>query len=473
MNPRLRRASTLASLLAILGVARVAAADEDDMIVPAKPVTPPASPSSPPAPSPSADDRIAKLEDEVKLARTETILGTRLATMLAPYTVTGYVQGEYQTNRASEDELAQGGVPLNRDRFVLRRARVRIDGDYKYAALQLEADGNTSRGPQLRILHAFGTLKLPGKDPKGVPIAALQVGLFDTPFGYELVEWPRTRWFMERTTASQAFFPGEPDLGAGVHGGLSFVRWSIAAMNGEPLESRVGFPGLTPRAAKDVVFKLGVETKPREDLAVSGHVSGLRGKGFHAGTDGTKGTVQWKDANEDGAIQPVELSGVPATAPVPSQLFERWAVGADLQAKLTTRLGATQVYGEVVLAKNMDRGMFVADPIVTSIDSRELAFYAGVVQEITRWGVAGFRFDHYDPNSDAFDKRGGKLLPTSQAIDTFSPLVGLRLPDPSGIDRARLLLQYDFVRDKLARDERGLPTDMKNDVLTLRLQVSL
>jgi hypothetical protein len=221
------------------------------------------------------------------------------------------------------------------------------------------------------------------------------------------------------------------------------------------------------------MFKVGVETTPRENLAVSGHVSGLRGKGFHPGADGTKGSVQWKDANEDGAIQPVELSGVPATAPVPSQLFERWAVGADLQAKLTTRLGASTIYGEIVVAKNLDRGFFVADPIVTSIDSRELGFYVGVVQEITRWGVAGFRFDHYDPNSDFFDKRGGKLIPTSQAIDTFSPLLGLRLPDPNGTDRARLLLEYDFIRDKLARDERGLPKDLDNNVLTLRLQVSL
>jgi hypothetical protein len=131
------------------------------------------------------------------------------------------------------------------------------------------------------------------------------------------------------------------------------------------------------------------------------------------------------------------------------------------------------LYGEVTVGKNMDRGLFLADPFITGTDSRELGYYVGVVQEITRWGVVGFRWDHYDPNADFFDKRAGKLIPTSQAIDTFSPLVGFVLPDPNGIDRARLLLQYDFVRDKLARDERGLPHDLKNDVLTLRLQVSL
>jgi hypothetical protein len=278
---------------------------------------------------------------------------------------------------------------------------------------------------------------------------------------------------MERTASSQAFFPGEPDVGVKFHGALSFVRWDIAAMNGEPLESKSGYPGLSPRSAKDVVFRIGVDTKPTKDLDVSGHVSGLRGKGFHPGTDATKGVVQWKDANEDGAIQPVELSGAPATAATPSQLFERWAVGADLQLKLRTSLGQSMLYGEVTVAKNMDHGLFLADPFVTGTDSRELGYYAGVVQEVTRWGVVGFRCDHYDPNADFFDKRGGKLIPTSQAIDTFSPLVGFVLPGSNGGDRARLLLQYDFVRDKLARDERGLPTDLKNDVLTLRLLVGL
>ena len=461
----------LAFALASAASRSALAQDDDDPVVPANPTPGPAAPASPAPPAPTAPTAPPAPPPPPAPAAAETE-AARLAAALAPYTVTGYLQGEYQSSAASEDQLAQGGAPLNRDRFILRRARLRIDGEYKYAALQMETDGNTVRGPQLRILHAFGTLKLPGKDPR-LPLAAATIGLFDTPFGYELVEWPRVRWFMERSASSQAFFPSEPDLGVRLHGALSFVRWDIAAMNGEPLENRNGFPGLSPRSAKDVVFRIGVDTKPTNALGVSGHVSGLRGKGFHPGTDATKGSVQWKDANEDGAIQPVELSGSPATAATPSQLFERWAVGADLQMKLRTPLGQSMLYGEITIAKNMDRGIFLADPVLTGTDSREAGYYVGIVQEVTRWGIVGFRFDHYDPNADFFDKRGGKLIPTSQAIDTFSPIVGLVLPDPSGSDRARLLLQYDFIRDKLARDERGLPTDLKNDLLTLRLQVSL
>jgi hypothetical protein len=116
----------------------------------------------------------------------------------------------------------------------------------------------------------------------------------------------------------------------------------------------------------------------------------------------------------------------------------------------------------------MDRALFVADPILTGLDQRELGYYVGVVQDVMGYGVVGFRFDSYDPNSDAFDKRQGLLLPYSQAIKTYSPMIGLVLPE-----RARLLLQYDIVRDALARSSLGVPTDLKNNVLTLRLQVQL
>jgi hypothetical protein len=391
---------------------------------------------------------------------------------LRPFVVAGYVQGEYQSHQDSDDQLLQGGSPQNKDRFLLRRARMKVDGNWKYAHLQLEADGNTTSAPQLRVLHAFATLRLPQvfteKTDAEVPLASVSIGLFDTPFGYELLESPRTRFFMERTTQSRAFYPGEPDVGMKVFGGLYFVRWSIAAMNGEPLEEKSGFAGVSPHSAKDVIFKVGVDTHPTEKLGLTANVSSLRGRGFHPGTDATKNQVTWRDTNEDGQIQPSELTGQPGTAATPSQSFTRWAVGADLQLRLQTALGQSMLYGEITVASNMDRALYVADPVLTGTDAREHGFYVGLIQEITPYAVAGFRYDTYDPNSDFLDKRGGRIITQSQSVQTFSPLVGAVLPG-----RARLLFQYDVIRDHFARDGRGLPTDLKNDAWTLRLQVQL
>ena len=87
-----------------------------------------------------------------------------------------------------------------------------------------------------------------------------------------------------------------------------------------------------------------------------------------------------------------------------------------------------------------------------------------------------------DPGDEAEcgdeDRQGGKLLPTSQTVQTFSPMVGLSLPGLGGGEpgaggspgRARLLFQYDVNRNNMARDPRGVPTSLASDVWTLRLQ---
>src|SRR5205807_1986011 len=100
------------------------------------------------------------------------------------------------------------------------------------------------------------------------------------------------------------------------------------------------------------IFRVGIDTKPAENLRITADVSGLRGKGFHAGTDATKNQVLWSDANNDGTIQPAELQGLPATGAVASQDFSHWVVGADTQARFGTALGESAIYGEVMIAND-------------------------------------------------------------------------------------------------------------------------
>jgi hypothetical protein len=273
---------------------------------------------------------------------------------------------------------------------------------------------------------------------------------------------------MERSNGGLALFPGEPDIGLRLSGGIGWFRYSIAAQNGEPLDDRPGKTNRELNAAKDLVGRVGIAGDVTQTLRVSGGVSFLTGEGFHPGTDATKNGVSWRDLNENGQIDKGEPTSIPATAATPSQNFSRWAFGADAQLALETGLGKSRLYGELFVAENADRGLFVADPIATGADARELGWYIAFVQEITRWGVVGFRADYYDPNADVFDKRVGKLIPADAAVRTYSPLVGLVFPD-----RVRLLFQYDAIIDRLARDARGVPTDLKNDQITLRLQGEL
>jgi hypothetical protein len=300
-----------------------------------------------------------------------------------------------------------------------------------------------------------------------VPLVATTLGVMDIPFGYELGgESPRLRHFMERSVGSGALFPTEADLGLKIWGAISYFRYAVALMNGEPLDAR-GFPR-DPNAAKDLIGRVGVDVKPIDLLSVFGGVSFANGKGFHPGGQATKDSFSWSDTNLDGQATPDELIAIPGSAASPSENFERWALGVDAGITFHTPYGDTKLYGEAFVASNYDRGYMPADPVSTGLDVRETGIYGAIVQDVTKYGIAAFRIAYYDPNADVSEQLAGEFVPYDQTVLTLSPLVGLQLRG-----QAKLLFQYDFVSDHLGRDTRGLPEDVKNDGFTVRLQVEL
>lgn len=384
--------------------------------------------------------------------------------------VSGYAQLQYESHQDSEDQLRQGGTLLNQDRFLARRVRLEFSRRYSFTGYLVEIDGNTTNGPSFGLHRAEGSLFHQGIATKGQPaLVELTAGILKLPFGYETPESSRHRWFMERTLTSRALFPNEVDVGVRLHGGWRFLRYGVALTNGEPKGTKAtSFQLQDPNHAKDITLRVGAEVRPHEKLQVAGGVSYLAGRGFSAGQDATKSRITWTDSNQNGQVDQGEIVGIPGTAAVEAQNFRRWAVGGDLQVRLRSFLGWTSVFGEAIAAVNLDRGLYIADPIGSSRDSREFGWHIGVSQEITQYSIVGFRLDAYDPDSDLLDNRGGQFLPANQTISTYSPLVGLALPD-----RARLVFQYDVVRDHLARDKTGVPTDLANNQWTLRLQVVL
>jgi hypothetical protein len=494
--------------------------EDDDVEIPAQPAPPssakpPAPPSSAapsstaksPAPAPESSAGAAEAAAlRRELAETQARLGARIDELekrgnAAPrgdvgpavpapgaswldsllgagdYALSAYLQAQYENHRDSQDQLSQSGAPLNQDRFLVRRGRLRLDMAFPFTELTVELDGNTTRGPSFGLRRAEASLVLrphpwngraPAREQRDgePPLAMLTFGLSEMPFGFELSDSSRNRVFMERSQASLAFFPGEADLGIKLWGGVGFFRYALAVVNGEPLNDASAFSWRDPNASKDLIARVGVDATPHEALRVSGGVSALYGRGFHAGTPATKGGVQWRDLNENAVIDPGEITPLPASAATPSANFERWAIGLDVQLRIRTPIGTASFAAEAGVAKNLDRGLFVADPVAAGTDARHLYYHASWVQEVTRWGLAGFRAEAYDPNADFLDNRVGKLVPTSEAIHTFSPIVGLTIPG-----RARLLFQYDVVLDSLGRDARGVPADLDNNRFTVRLQL--
>ncbi|HWB79710.1 MAG TPA: hypothetical protein VG755_32325, partial [Nannocystaceae bacterium] len=352
-----------------------------------------------------------------------------------------------------------------------RRGRVRATGDWQYFAFELELDGSTTRGPFVGVRQAHVSALWRHRDRKRPPYLMVTAGLTEVPFGYEVRLGQRDMPFMERTLGSLAMFAGPVDVGLRLRGGVGALRYDFAVMNGTPLDDRAGGPGgLDPTKRPDVAGRIGFEALPKR-FAIAGGVSFLWGTGFHAGTDATKNKVEWHDLNENGTLDTGELTSVPGTAALPSEKFKRWAVNADLQLGVRTKAGWTKLFGEATLATNLDRAYLVSDPVVTGSDLRQIQAYAALVQDATKWALVGARWDYYDANADLLDQRRGRFVPARAGIQTISPLVGAVLP--TGVVkgfRGRIVLQYDVVLDKLGRDKRGVPLDLKNNQLTLRIQ---
>jgi hypothetical protein len=487
-----------------------AASDTDDLEVPANPATVPGATADKPLPAPAAEPKPApaspaKAEpkvDDSELRRELSELRTRLETLErtratpAPkpanvpdakttdsinleasgtsrpvpkgLRIGGYLQTQFESNQQSTDQLQAAGSPYNQDRFSLRRGRLRLDHGWEYANATLELDANTTRGMNVGIRRAEGSLLYRGNNGADLPpLVELSLGVTDLPFGFELLESSRVRPFMERSLGSSALFPTEMDVGVKLSGAVSFLRYAFALTNGEPVDTLNRYPR-DPNAAKDFSGRVGVETQPLKALAISGGTSFYQGKGFHAGIEATKPTFTWLDTNEDRAIQPGELQAVTGTVAQPSLNFKRWAYALDLELLLRTKFGATRLLAEGFVASNLDRAYLIADPGLGQSDVRESGGYVAVLQDVTRFGQVGFRASYYDPNSDFFDNRRGRQVPQSLSVTTLSPMVALRLPDV-----ARLSVQYDIVRDSIAKDDRGVPTDAKNNQFTVRLQVEL
>jgi hypothetical protein len=487
-----RRVAIIAALLASSAGIDAASAqpaqpappdEEDDLEIPVEAAPPAPAPVPEPAPAPVPEPTPAPVPAPVvhplaeppapatvpAVEATARPTETDLATLLdrAGLELSGYVQGQYEGSSLSEDQIQQGGTLRNQDQFAVRRGRITVERRWSHAGLLVELDASTVRsGVGVRRAHA--SLRWPSDDPRH-PLAELTVGLFDVPFGHELVEPTRQRAFMERSTGSVALFPGEADVGAQVSGAYRFLRYAAALQSGEVSSDRAGTRRSDPNAAKDLTVRVGAEARPAgERVTISGGVSVLAGTGFHQGKDATKDGIEWRDLNENGSIDTGELMPVPGTAASPSVNFDRWAIGADLAVSVATRLGKSQLTAELAIASNLDRGLFVADPVAAGGDLRHLSLAVAFVQDVGARYFGGVRFDRYDPDLDFFDERSGMLVPTDSSITTISPLLGVHLPW-----RARLTTQYDVVVDHLARDGLGVPTDLRNDRWTARLQVEL
>lgn len=407
---------------------------------------------------------------ELRQATQETIeQGPLVHTKARPRLVlTGFADFDYVHRQSSSDQLSSAGEPLNEDRFLLRRARLKALVEYHILSGTLELDVNTVRGPQARPIGVDVSLRWPPPAGDQPPAVMATLGIFKMPFGSEvMLEGDTQRHFTERSTIVRALFPGEYDLGARIQGAFRSFCYAVALMNGNPLGERA-FPTRDPNGSKDWLGRVGVDLMAWGRLKIVAGVSALFGTGFDPGKAAVKDSLAWQDSNHNRALEPDEVVGLAGSVAVPAKNFNRSAFGGDLRLSFALpRLGALTLYGELICATNLDRALQPASPVAQGRDLRELGGYFAFTQELTRYAMFGMRYDVYNPDLDASVRQGKNSSAYDASYSTLAIAASLRYPAIG-----RLIVEYDANSNHLGHDDHGLPLEQHDDAFLLRGEVA-
>ena len=380
----------------------------------------------------------------------------------------GYVQAQYQRADESQDELSQDGLRLlNQTSFVVPRARAWIEGSNDWSSIVLEYDVASLNNPfTAGVQRAEATLLWRNPGNARVPWLAATFGIFRTPFGYEAARSGARAPVRRRATVPHAFFPGQSDTGfrAGVAFACSATRLPSSTVI--PSTSRAGEDAL--RSSRAMRWVDSASTPLGDKVRLFGGGSLLKGRGISPGSPATKDSITVRDVNESvSSAQSVTL--VPGRSATASQTFERWGVGADLEVSAQVLdVWRLWVRGEFMFGSNLDRGLFISDPVAQGFDGRGYGAVGSIESLLWQVGLLGFRYDFYEPNPDATSRVGGDIVKVPRSISTSSVLAGLQLPGTTTRIRGVRLHQ-----DHLALSTSGQPADLKNNRFLLRLQVSL
>ena len=95
-------------------------------------------------------------------------------------------------------------------------------------------------------------------------------------------------------------------------------------------------------------------------------------------------------------------------------------------------------------------------------DYREFGAYVALTQELGQHAQVGVRYDFYNPDADSVNTVMGATKPTAFAYQTLSFVAALQAPS------GRLIAEYDINRNHNGRDMEGNPTNLADNVFTIR-----
>ena len=384
--------------------------------------------------------------------------------------ISGYIQPQFQVAQSKGAPSFEGGnfSAFSNNRFMLRRARVKIDyllpslNKYPKAQFTFQIDA-TERGVVVRDMFAriFETKK---------NFLSVTAGIFARPYGYEVNLSSAYRETPERGRMSQILLPSERDLGMmvsldpqHVKSQLKHFKFDIGLFNGQGLSGTTDFD-----SRKDLISRLTTRPFKIGALKFSGGLSFLAG-GWRNPTKYVYST------NSEGAypkyVVDSSLNNLGA-------YNKRNYFGTDIQIVKQYNWGETEIRGEFwqgtqpgtassstsVGSSPIENGV----PAPTYVRKFNGAIFYFLQNIVNRHHQLIIKYDWYDPNINVIEKQIGQSLLGFSAADIKYKTVGVGYAYQLD-SHTKLVLYYDAIKNNNTQLNSFL-TDAKDNIFTCRLQ---
>lgn len=377
--------------------------------------------------------------------------------------ITGYMQMQYQYADSSGETAFAGGNFATKDdsRFAIRRGRVRVNYFGKNVLFSMQMNGS-EKGFNLIDIYARYTETY-------LNSFSFQAGIFNRPFGYEISYSSVDRETPERMRLNQIIFNNERDLGVMViynppaTSPLHFLTVNAALVNGTGLFN----PEFDDQ--KDFIGRISISKPLMNETAKLGVGVSIYQGGFRCDT-----TVSY--SMEDGKFVSSQFQdGI-------QQIMNRTIYGADAQFSIMTKLGMTTLRTEYTMGDAPSAAINTANNQSTlltpvSAATSKPAYYkrkfdGGYFYFIQNIGTTKnqivFKYDWFDPNTKVSGNKVNSANGLTGADVKFTTI---------GVGYNYLFNQhwkacayYDFVKNETSDNMAGYESDLKDNLLTLRIQ---
>lgn len=399
--------------------------------------------------------------------------------------ISGYIHAEYQVaDSGGAATYAAGNFPAGTDkRFIIRRGRVKV----QYESPINENGWSTSLyvfnfdvsqvGLSIRDLYARMT------DP-WTGWFSLTAGMQNRPFGFEVPYSSGQRESPERGRMSQILFPNERDLGAMVTiQGPKVSNWSWLKLEAGFFNG-TGGPSAGVNASdfdkyKDFIGHLSISRSTANEKMKWGLGASYYNGGYRQDTVSSY-NFGIDSLGVKGFIVDLKKSDVSPNINTRSEV-KREYTGFDGQLNISWIAGITILRAEYIQGVQPGVSGSSTSPVaVVTGDIYKRHFngaYFYFVQSIaqSRWQTI-LKYDWYDPNTDVKGDEVGKKVgqklnaKTTNGSDIKYTTLGMGIAYRWDAN-VLLTAYYDKVTNETSANLAGYTNDLKDNVLTLRMQV--